>query len=176
MKTDFIEQVRARRSIRKFTERTLTAEQVEILKETLLRAPSSRNLRAWEFIFVAKKTMLEKLSFCKPAGSRFLAEAALGIVVCVDETKDDVWVEDGSIASVMVQFAAQETGLGSCWIQVRNRRHTNEQTSEEYIRDLLNLPEQIRVLSIIAIGFPVENPPPVPMEKLLPDRIHAEKW
>jgi hypothetical protein len=47
----------------------------------------------------------------------------IGIVVCGDRTQSDVWIEDCSIASILAQMASQSLGLGSCWIQVRNRMH-----------------------------------------------------
>lgn len=171
MTTDFIELIRTRRSVRKFTDEPVSAEQIELLKETALRSPTSRNFRPWQFVFVTDRKRLKTLSECKPHGAAFLAGAALGIVVCADETKSDVWVEDCSIASIMLQFTAQSLGLGSCWLQVRNRQHDNETSSEESIRTLLNLPNNIRVLSIIGIGHPAEHPQTLAADSLPTDRI-----
>lgn len=173
MNSDFIELIRKRRSVREFTDEPLTDSEIELLKEMALRAPSSRNLRPWEFVFVTNRKILRQLSDCKPHGAEFLAGAALGVVVCADESKCDVWIEDCSIASIMLQFAAQSLGLGSCWAQVRKRQRTNGISSEEYIRNMLSLPDHFRVLCIIGIGRPAENPPPLPAESLPHDCIHA---
>lgn len=170
MKSDFIDLIRARRSVRKFTEVPLSNEQIDLFKETALRAPTSRNFRPWEFVFVTDSDLLAKLSGCKPHGAAFLAGAPLGVVVCADETKSDVWVEDGSIASIMLQFTAQSLGLGSCWLQVRKRNHADGSSSEDAVRALLNLPEATRVLSIIGIGHPAELPEPISADALLNDR------
>ena len=171
MATEFIKLIRNRRSIRKFTSERVSAEHIDLLKETALRAPSSRNFQPLEFVFVTDREVLTKLSACKPHGATFLAGAPLGIVVCADETKSDVWVEDGAIASIMLQFTAQSLGLGSCWLQVRKRKTADGADSEHYIRELLGLPSTIRVLSIIGIGHPDETKEPIPDDRLLKTRV-----
>lgn len=173
MTPDFIELIRKRRSIRRFTDTPVSPEQIDLLKETALRAPTSRNFRPWEFVFVTDRDLLLKLSECKPHGAAFLAQAPLGIVVYADETKSDVWIEDCSIASIMLQLSAQALGLGSCWIQVRNRQHTDSESSEEYIRDLLDLPDNVRILSVLAIGHPAENPESLPADPGLNPKINC---
>jgi nitroreductase len=166
-----IELLRNRRSIRKYTDKSIEPEKIELLKEVVLRSPSSRNFDPWEFIFVDEKGILKQLSLCKPHGAKFLEHAALGIVVCADGQKSDVWVEDCSIASILVQMVAQSIGLGSCWIQIRKRAHDENTSSEDYIKDLLNLPGQMKVESIISIGYPAEKREPVPIEDLKYEKI-----
>ena len=95
-----------------------------------------------------------------------MAGAALGVVVCADSTKSDVWVEDCSVASILLQMAAQSLGLGSCWIQIRNRTFDDKTTSEEHVRSVLRMPGHIRVESIIALGYPAEEKEPIPFEDL----------
>ena len=172
MSTDFIQLIRHRRSIRTFTKNPISAEHMELLKETALRAPTSRNLHPWEFRFITDPGTLYALSLCKPHGAAFLASAPLGIVVYADETRSDVWIEDCSIASIMLQLTAQSLGLGSCWLQVRNRKAEEGTDSESYVRKLLKLPEKMRILSIIGIGYPAEVKEPIPAEDLLQDKIH----
>ncbi len=158
--------LRKRRSIRKYTGDSIDKKSVGLLIEALLRAPSSRDIKPWEFIVVDDATLLSKLSEAKDHGSRFLKEARLGIVVCADSTKSDVWVEDCSIASILVQMAAVSLGLGSCWIQIRKRRHNEKRTAEKYIQKLLGLPAHIKVESIISIGHPGEKKKPVEKSRL----------
>ena len=88
-----------------------------------------------------------------------------------DATESDVWIEDGSIASILVQMTAQSLGLGSCWIQVRCRDYNDEQSSESYIQQLLDLHEHVQVLSVIAIGYPDEVKEPIPTSSLDHDKI-----
>ena len=171
-----IELLRKRRSVRQFQDRRIEPEKIEVLKEAVLRSPSSRNFDPWEFVFIEDKRVLEALSQSKPHGASFLKDAALGIVVCADEAKCDVWVEDCSIASILAQLTAQSLGLGSCWVQIRNRFYEDGTPSEAYIRRILKIPDIIRVLSIIAVGYPAEQPEPISQESLKDEKIHSECW
>jgi nitroreductase len=171
-----IELLRKRRSIRKFTQVKIDPATVELLIEALLRSPSSRGINPWEFIVVDDHELLSKLSMAKQHGSDFLKNAPLGIVVCADSTKSDVWIEDCSIASIIVQMTALSLGLGSCWIQIRNRMHDSDKSAEEYIRELLGLPEHLMVESIIGLGHPDEVKRPLPAEKLQYDKVKRNHY
>lgn len=172
----FMELLRHRRSVRRFLSRPIEPAKLDLLKEAVLRSPSSRNFDPWEFIFVTDPGTLDKLSRLKPHGSEFLEEAALAIIVCADEAKSDVWVEDCSIASILGLLAAQSLGLGGCWVQVRKRLYDETTQSEDYVRQVLSLPEHLRILSIIGIGYPAERPDPMPEQDLKLSRIHENKW
>ena len=163
--------LRKRRSVRKYKDEDIEPEIVELLKEAALRSPTSRNFRPWRFIFVQDRSKLEALSRAKPSGSSFLAGARVGVVVCADENESDVWIEDCSIASIILQLAGQSRGLGSCWIQIRLRMHDDSVTSGEYVRSVLSLPENMRVESIIAFGYPDEEKAPVPDDELQREKI-----
>ena len=171
-----IELLRKRRSIRKFTAEKIAPETIETIIEAALRAPSSRGINPWEFILVDNPEILSKLSKSKQHGSEFLKNAPLAIVVCADSTKSDVWIEDCSIAAIIIQLTAVSLGLGSCWAQIRDRQHDNEITAEGYIRDLLGLPEHIKVECVLGIGHPAEEKQPVPADKLQHDKIKYNKW
>ncbi len=171
-----IDILRQRRSIRKYEKKPLDENTIRILKEALLRSPSSRNIRPWTFIFVDDKGVLKKLAGAKEHGSAFLEGAALGIVICGDEKASDTWIEDCSIASTIVQLTAQTLGLGSCWIQIRNREHSPGRPAEAYIQELLHLPQNMKVLSLISIGYPAETIEPVPGEQLDYDRIKINSF
>ncbi len=168
--------LKQRRSIRKYEDRVVEQEKLDIILKSALLSPSSRGIRPWEFIVVTDKEILGKLSQCKAHGSQFLKDAPLGIVVIADSTASDVWVEDVSIASTIIQLTAQSLGLGSCWIQVRNRKTADNQSSEDYIKELLNIPEKYGVDNIIAIGYPGEKKRSYDEDSLLYDKIHREKY
>ena len=161
-----IDLLRKRRSIRKFINKKIDPKTLRTLRESLLRSPSSRDNKPWYFIFVNNAQLLDTLSRCKEHGSSFLAKAPLGIVVCGDEQLSDVWVEDCSIAAILVQMVALSSGLGSCWIQIRNRKTGNGKSSEAYVRGLLKIPRHLRIGSIVAIGHPAEKKIPIPLKKL----------
>jgi nitroreductase len=161
-----LELLRTRRSVRNYEKREIEPELIDLLKEAAVRSPTSRNFRPWRFLFVTNKAKLETLSRAKPSGSSFLKNAALGVVICADETESDVWIEDCSIATIILQLTGQSLGLGSCWIQIRKRMHDDALTAEAYVKNMLGLPEQMRVESIIAFGYPAEAKPPIPKSEL----------
>ncbi len=168
-----LDTLRRRRSIRRYKDKEIEPEKIELLKEAVLRAPSSRGINPWQIVFVTDIVLLEKLSQVKEHGSSFLKGARLGVVICADESQSDVWIEDCSIASIILQLTALSLDLGSCWIQIRNRMHSDELSSEDYIKRTLNLPENTRVESIISMGYPDEEKMPVAKEKLDYNKIQS---
>jgi nitroreductase len=171
-----IDLLRSRRSIRKYDKKAIEQESVRAVEEALLRSPSSRGINPWRFIMVDDPDLLTRLSGAKEHGSEFLKDAALGIVVCGDETESDVWIEDCSIASIVVQLAAQSLGLGSCWVQIRNRFHASGKTAEKYVQEILGIPETVKVLSIISMGYPGETRRPVAEGKLERAKIMRNRY
>lgn len=164
-----------RRSIRKYTSAPIEKEKVEQLIRSALLSPTSRNTRAWEFIVVDDPALLEKLSVAK-SGANPLKGAALGIVVLADPQKSDVWVEDTSIATIILQLTAQSLGLGSCWIQIRERMHKEGVPAETYVREILGIPENLKVESIVSLGYPDEVRPAHTEEELLFEKIHRNTY
>ncbi len=162
----FLPLITKRRSIRRFKDKEIEPQKVDELIEAALRSPSSRSFNPWRFIVIRDREMLVKLSGSKEHGSSFLKNAPLGIVVCADPNECDVWVEDTSIASIFIQLAAESMGLGSCWIQIRKRMHNKTKTSEQYVSELLKIPDSLVVESIIAIGYPDEEKPAHKKESL----------
>ena len=141
-----------RRSTRKFSDHKIDEETIQQLLLAALRAPSSKNNQPWEFIVVDDSGLLSHLSTAKPHGACLLKNAPLAVVVTGDKTKSDVWIEDCSIASIMIQLAAEGLGLGSCWVQIHRRYYNDETTADEFIRELLDIPNHLEVLSIVGIG------------------------
>jgi nitroreductase len=171
-----IELLRKRRSIRKYTTDKIAPDAIEILVEAALRAPSSRGINPWEFIVVDNPELITALSGAKESGSAFLKTAPLAVVVCADSTKSDVWIEDYSIAAIILQLTASSLALGSCWVQIRNRQYNDEKSAENYVQDLFHIPEHIKVGAIIGIGHPAEQKPVRSLEELQYDKIHNNLW
>jgi len=86
------------------------------------------------------------------AGGKFLANAPIGIAVVVDPEASSHPVEDGAIATQNMLLASHALGLGACWIGCYNSVY------EERVKQILNVPKNKRLLSIISIGFPAEFP------------------
>jgi nitroreductase len=148
-----------RRSTRKFSDKRVDDEIIHQLLKAGLRSPSSKNSQFWEFVVVDDPELLSQLSVSKPHGACLLKHAPLAVVVAGDKTKSDVWIEDCSIASIILQLAAEALGLGSCWVQIHRRYHDDDQTANEFISDLLHIPNHLEVLSIVGIGYKAADRP-----------------
>jgi len=172
----FISLLRKRRSIRRYSQAQIEKEKLDTLVEAALRAPSSRGSAPWDFIVVTERTLLKRLAKAKEHGSAFLENATCGIVVCADPGRSDVWIEDASIASVSVHLAAASMGLGSCWIQIRERSHNVTKSAESYVSEVLGVPETLRVEAIVAVGYPDEQRPGHPKESLQFGRVHLNGY
>ncbi len=163
--------LRKRRSIRSYEEREIEQEKIDMLMEAALRSPTSRGTNPWRFLFIKDKSILEELSRAKKSGSGFLKGANLGVVICAESDKSDVWIEDCSIATIILQLCGQSLGLGSCWIQIRKRIHNESLTSEDYVKRVLHLPENMKVESMIAFGYPNETKSAITKNQLEYDKI-----
>ncbi|MBF6627187.1 MAG: nitroreductase family protein [Proteiniphilum sp.] len=165
-----------RRSIRKYKDELLTSDETRKIIEAALLSPTSKNKHAWEFIAVEEKEVLEKLSLCKPQSGTFIADAALAVVVLGNPLESDAWVEDASIAAFSMQLQAEELGIGSCWVQVRNRFYSDRLTSSEYINGLLDVPMPLEVLCLITFGKKEQERKPADTENLHWEKVHIEKF
>lgn len=162
--------------MRKFTDEELTQEQVVALMKAALMSPTSKRTNAWQFIVVDDKELLAKLSNCKAQASQFIADAPLAVVVTADPLASDVWIEDASIASIIIQLQAEDMGLGSCWVQVRERFTAAGTPSDEYVREVLDIPLQLQVLSVVAIGHKGMERKPFDEEHLQWEKVHINKF
>lgn len=179
----FLELALKRRSIRKYEDKAVENEKIDTILQAALASPSSKHCNPWEFVVVSDRELLKKMASCRTYGSSMLNESPLGIVVCVDSSATDTWQCDGTIAALNILLAAEDIGLGACWVQV-NGRYTEdtEQTTtppasaSDYIRSLLGIPQHLQVLCIVSIGYKQEEKRPINPEKLQYDKIHYGKY
>ncbi|PAB58711.1 nitroreductase family protein [Anaeromicrobium sediminis] len=165
-----------RRSIRKFKEDKVEVEKIEKIIQGALLSPSSKNKRPWEFIVVEDKEILEKLSQSKAKGIAFVKDAPLAIVVLGEKEVSDVWIEDVSIATTLIQLEAESIGLGSCWAQIRERFHDDNRSASDFIREVLNIPEDLEVECVVAIGYGDEEKRPYDLERLKYEKVHMGEY
>lgn len=165
-----------RRSIRRYTDQPIDPDDVRLILEAGLMAPTSKNCRPWQFVVVEDKDMLERLSNCKDMGAGPVAKCPLAIVVAVDATKSDPYIEDASIAAAYMQLQAADLGLGSCWIQVRGRFTADGVPAEEYVQEALGIPETFPVICILTVGHPDEQRKPQATDKLLWEKVNIGTW
>ncbi|MCQ2584230.1 MAG: nitroreductase family protein [Treponema sp.] len=149
---EFISLIKKRHSVRTYAGTEVSDEKITELIKAAELAPTSRNKKPVKLIAVKDRKLLEKLSVAKAGGSQMLKDAGAAIVVTGDSEKSDVWVEDCSIAMTYLHLAATDLGLGSCWIQIRNRKNAEGRDSADYIKDLLGIKAPFEVLAVLSVG------------------------
>ncbi|NLK63370.1 MAG: hypothetical protein GX287_07970 [Fusobacteria bacterium] len=160
-----------RRSTRKFKGDKIPKEKIENLLKCALLSPSSRTTTPWLFTVIDNPEIISKLSIAKLTGSTFLKNAPLVIVVSAEHDKTDMWVEDTSIASTIIQLAAEKQDLGSCWVQIRGRMQSDTVTSDSFVKELLGMPDTVSIEALIAIGYKDEEKTPYTEENLKYDKV-----
>ncbi|WP_418965143.1 nitroreductase family protein [Cetobacterium sp.] len=166
----------ARRSIRKYTSQNIEKEKLDEILKVALTSPTGRNLKPFELIVVRDKECLEKLSLAKSTGSAMLKEADTAIIILGNPQKSNTWNEDASIVSFSIQLKAYELGLGSCWINLKERTTSDNIDSGEYVKNLLNIPEEFKIVSVISLGYPNEQKPPHNESDMDFSKLHFEKY
>jgi len=168
--------MQSRRSMRKFTDERLSADETNALLKVALMSPSSKRSNCWQFVVVDDQNTLQQLSLLKQQSAAFIADAPLAVAVLADESQSDVWQEDAAIAAICMQLQAEDMGLGSCWVQVHKRMYNDSQTSEEYVRTVLGIPSHLHVLCVLAIGHKGMERKPFNEEFLQWGKIHTNKF
>ena len=156
------EAIRARRSIRKFKlGAAVTDEQVKLMLEAAMLAPSACNTRPWEFIVIKDRATLDKIRETHPY-TKMLETASLAVVmVALPESQETVrdglpkgfYPQDCGAATQNILLQAVELGLGTCWCGVYPKEQQIKEMQE--ILGISKLP-----FNIIAVGVPDENPDP----------------
>lgn len=150
-----LEIIKNRRSIRKFQKKGIPNEILEKLIMALIWAPSAGNLQARKFYFVFGEEIKEKLA---RSNQDFIAQAPLVIVGLADTKISRRYGERGknlySICDVStsiqnLMLLATDLGLGTCWVGAFD---------EDKVSEVLNLPENLRPIVIVPVGYPAENP------------------
>jgi len=165
--------IRKRRSIRQFKNQKVPDSILEEILKAASFAPSARNTKAWEFIIIKNKETRDKLAQMKPH-STFANLAPVILILC---SKDwDYWIEDLSIVVENIYLECTNQGLGTCCIQVRGCKTFDQTDCEEYVKNLLNIPKEYRILCIMPIGYPDEQMPEHSDDEFNKEKIHYEKW
>lgn len=168
-----------RRSVRKYGEiqdEEKFASDLEKILQAGLLTPSGHSKYPVELILVRDKTTLEKMSHCRVGVARMLSGAGAAIVVLADREKADTFVEDSCVTMMAMHLMATSLELGSCWIQVRNRKAEDDRDSEEFLREIFDFPENFACQAILSIGTLSAPVKPRSLDKLRVEKIHREKF
>jgi len=162
----------ARRSIRRYQEKEVETEKLELLLQAAMAAPSAMNIKPWEFVVVTKPENLEEIRSFSPLG-KYYAPAA--IVVCGNTSffkhpkASRFWVQDCCAATENILIEAVELGLGTVWLGVHPIKRFTDRVSR-----ILNLPEHVLPLNVILIGYPAEDK--TARTQYNPNRVHWEHY
>ena len=118
---EFKEVLSRRRSIRKYDARPVPADVAERPLDAALAAPSSRNSRSTRLLPVDDPALVARMAGMRDYGAGFLSGAPMAVVVLGDTAKSDLWEVNASIAATVLQLAAVDEGLASCWVHVAGR-------------------------------------------------------
>jgi nitroreductase len=172
---DVFEAIKGRRSIRAFERRDVSDEDVARLIDAAMWAPSAGNIQPWEFVIVRKPDAKRRLVEAAWEQS-FIEEADVVIVVCANENRSSqrygdrgkslYCIQDTAAAIQNIHLAANSLGLGTCWIGA---------FKEEEVRQTLNVPQGIRPVAIVPVGYAAESPSPR-NKRLMDQIVHHETF
>jgi len=150
-----LEAIKNRRSIIRFETTPIEEKKIQAILEAGRWAPSWINKQPWRFIVVTDPAIKETLSDFVPTVFNIgVREAPVCIVVSVDPNEDPHhFIEDGAAATQNMALAAHGLGLGSCWIGLFSLKE-EKGSSEEKIKNALEIPKTHRVISLLPIGIP----------------------
>lgn len=163
--------IHARRSIRRFTTESIKEEDINTILSAAFSAPSAHNLHPIEFIVIQNKDNLVQLA-SKLTYGRSLNEAQCAICVVGDTNRQNNWEflnHDAAAATQNMALAITDMGLSSVWIGCTPQYENLHEVHAE-----LSLPEYMKCISILAIGYPAVTKEA--NDRFEPLKIHKEKW
>jgi nitroreductase len=166
-----LDAIKRRRSIRAYTSQEVEDEKINEILKACMASPSARHERRWEFVVVKDAKTIQKLADMK-IHSKFGKGANCIIVVCSEDWK--YWLEDASIVAEHIYLEATNQGLGTCWVQVKDSSCENGADSESYVREILGIPSDVRVLCFFPIGYPALSLPE--HGEWDEEKVHREIW
>lgn len=144
---DVFEAIARRKSVRSYEPASVSKETLEKLLEAARLSPSARNSQPWHFVVVSDLTKRRALS--KGVFARFLSEVPVVIVACGDPSLSPDWyVVDVALAGENMVLAATAEGLSTCWVG---------SFDELKVRELLKIPDNLRVVALLAVGYAHEK-------------------
>ena len=164
-----LENIHARKSVRSYTAQAVEEGKIDKLVRAGMAAPSGKDVRPWEVVVVTDRAVLDRMADGLPY-AKMLRQAPLAIVVCANVDKQpDYWFVDCSAMTQNILLAAEAMGLGAVWTAAFPYADR-----EKAVTDALGLPENVRALNVIPIGYPAGDEKP--KDKYDPAKIHYNGW
>jgi nitroreductase len=176
-------EIEKRRSIRKYQDKKIEEKKIAALIESARLAPSGNNTQPWQFILIDDKEVIKAVA--KAAHNQQWVCTAPLLIACVadmqvriqncgnmnlqEDTPDfelKQIIRDTAIAAEHIVLEAVHQGLGTCWVCW---------FTEDELRPILGIPADKFLVTILAAGYPAENPAPRPRKKT-EELIHRNRW
>lgn len=162
---DALECMKTRRSVRSYKPGNIDRSVIEDIVDCGRLAASAINIQPWQFIAVTNADTRRAIASNTDHG-KFIADASCCIAIFCESVK--YYIEDGSAATQNMLLAAHAHGLASCWVAGDKKEYCPD------IRNLLEVPDNYTLVSLIAIGCPESVPSP--QKKGLSEVLHWEKF
>ena len=150
-----------RRTVRRFTSEDISREDLVNLVRAGMHAPSAGNAQVLQFVIVDDAQTVRRINknLGWLAGAPEENQQPTAHIVILLANPDKKWTRyaDGGAAAANICLAAADAGLGSCWIGSVNR---------DEVRALLEIPEELEIFSVIALGHPDEEPTVIEVDAL----------
>lgn len=160
--------IASRRSTREFDHLAkISKENILALIDAARLAPTARNIQPWEFIAVTDRSLLKHIGDLADNGS-FIRDASLCVAIFCKDTK--YYLEDGCAATENLLLAASDLGLASCWVAGDKKPYCSS------IKELLKVPDEFRLVSLIALGKAKAKREDVVSKRSLNEVIHWDKY
>jgi len=161
----------SRRSIRKYINKPIEKEKIDLLLYAGFCSPTANNYQEWNFLAINDTTVLNDLSLILEHG-KMLNKATLAILVCADnnlQNNEGYQAIDCAASTQNILLTAHELGLGAVWLGIfpRKERILN-------IKKYFNLPQNINPITLIAIGYPDEAKEI--SNRFDKNKVHFNKW
>ena len=165
---DVLELLKSRRSVRKYKSTPVEQEKIDKCLEAARWAPSASNKQPWEFLLVKDEELRTKLAMIHPY-AKFVAQSPVVFIPLTNpEIHPKYHQSDTALTILHFMIEAHSLGLGTCWAGVINT------DIEPKIRELLNIPEHLRVLALVALGYADETP--TSSRKSLENLVHYDTY
>jgi len=164
--------IKTRRSIRGYLKNKIEEDKLSKILEAARQAPSASNRQEWRFVAVRNEDVKKELSKAAK-NQKFIEEAAVVLACCADTNNHVMtcgqacYPIDVAIAIDHMTLMAVELGLGTCWVGA---------FYEEEVKKILDIPENIRVVELLAIGYPKSYPDSQKTRLPLKEITFFEKW
>lgn len=157
MTDSLLDLIRQRRTIRRFTEASVSDEHIDALVELAMCAPTRLNRQPWHFVIIRDKALQRQIAELLRIHP-YIEQASALIAVCGVPRASTTWLMDVSAATENLLLAVTALGLGASWIGAPDTTLWN--MLEEHLHDTLRIPLDVRIPVLVAVGHPAESPPP----------------